>query len=235
MCCLRACSLCRELLVFEPEPIEKVAEGVPKAEAPNTGVPGLPKGIGPLAVPNAGVEAPKAGLLSVLPAPNEKLWFFPAGVGVPRCAPEIVAVKLKPPDVAVFCGVAGAPPNAKVGASKEAALTGKALVFPKAKTVEALPNADCVELPNVGAAVLAGVPNGSGATAVPPPTLVPNVKGLTGVGAGGLAKHVEELNTEVPNVACVAGVFDVMGVLLFAIPNCVKEVVAGLWPKVNVF
>lgn len=45
---------------------------------------------------------------------------------------------------------------------------------------------------------------------------------------------MEALNTELLNVAWVAGVFDVMGVLLLAI-NPVKEVVAGLWPKVNVF
>lgn len=92
-------------------------------------------------------------------------------------------MKLKPPDVAEFCGVAGAAPNVKAGAGIEAALTGKALVFPKAKPEDAPPNAGCVEFPNVGAAVLAGVPNGSGVTVVPPPTPVPNVKGLTGVGA----------------------------------------------------
>lgn len=131
--------------------------------------------------------------------------------------------------------MAGAAPNVKAGAGIEAALTGKALVFPKAKPVEVPPNADFVEFPNVGAAVLAGVPNGSGVTAVPPPT--PNVKGFTGVGAEGLAKPVEGLNTELPNVVWVAGVFDVMGVVLFVIPNPVKEVVvaAGFWPKVNAF
>lgn len=50
-----------------------------------------------------------------------------------------------------------------------------------------------------------------------------------------MAKHVEELNTELPNVACVVGVFDVMGVVLLAMPNPEMVVVAGLWPKVNVF
>lgn len=173
----------------------------------------------------------------MLPAPNENPWFCPAGAGVPNCPPESVAVKLKPPDVAEFCGVAGAAPKVKAGAGIEAALTGKVLVFPKAKPVEAPPNADWVEFPNVGAAVLVAVPNASGVTAVLPPTLPPNVKGLTGVAAWGLAKHVELLllNTELPNVAWVAGVFDVMGAVLLAIPNPVKEVVAGLWPKVNVF
>lgn len=90
---------------------------------------------------------------------------------------------MKPPDGAEFCGVAAAAPKVKVGACIEAALTGKAFVFPKAKPVEAPPNAGCVEFPNVGAAVLAGVPNVGGTTAVPPPTLAPNAKGLTGVGA----------------------------------------------------
>lgn len=79
--------------------------------------------------------------------------------------------------------MAGAAPNVKVADGIEAALTGKALVLPKGKPVEAPVNADCVEFPNVGAAVLAGVPNASGVTAVPPPTLAPKVKGLTGVGA----------------------------------------------------
>lgn len=178
--------------------------------------------------------SPKAGLLSVLPAPNGNPWLCPAGVDVPNCAPESVAVKLKPPDAAEFWGVTGAAPNVKVGAGIDAALTGKAPVFPKAKPVEAPPKADCVEFPNVGAAVLAGVPNVSGVTAVAPPTLAPNVKGLTEVGAWGVAKHLEALNTELLNVAWVTGVFDVMGVVLLAI-NPVKEVVAGLWPKVNVF
>lgn len=50
-----------------------------------------------------------------------------------------------------------------------------------------------------------------------------------------MAKPVEALNTELPNVAWVAGVFDVIGVVLFVIPNPVKEVGAELWPKVNVF
>lgn len=77
----------------------------------------------------------------------------------------------------------GAVPNVKAGAGIEAALTGKAPVFPKTKPVEAPPKVDCVEFPNVGAAVLVGVPNASGVTAVAPPTLAPNVKGLTGVGA----------------------------------------------------
>lgn len=181
--------------------------------------------------------SPKAGLLSVLPAPNENPWFCPVGAGVPNCAPESVAVKLKPPDVPEFCGVAGAAPNVKAGAGIEAALTGKAFVLPKAKPVEAPPNADCVEFPNVGAAVLAGVPNVSGVTALPPPAPPPNVKGLTGVGAWawGLEKHVEELNTELPNVAWVVGAFDVIGVVLLAKPNPVKGVVAGFWPKANEF
>lgn len=90
---------------------------------------------------------------------------------------------MKPPDGAEFCGVADAAPKVKVGAGMGEALTGKALVFPKAKPVEVPPNAGCVEFPKVGAAVLAGVPNVSGVTAVPPPTLAPNIKGLTGVGA----------------------------------------------------
>lgn len=50
-----------------------------------------------------------------------------------------------------------------------------------------------------------------------------------------MAKHVDELNTELPNVAWVTGVFDVIGVVLLAKLNPVKEVVAGLCPKVNVF
>lgn len=79
--------------------------------------------------------------------------------------------------------MARAAPKVKVGAGTGAALTGKAPVFPKAKPVDAPPNADCVEFPNVGAAELVGVPNVSGVTVVPPPTLAPNVKGLTGVGA----------------------------------------------------
>lgn len=143
---------------------------------------------------------------------------------------------MKPPDAAEFWGVAAAAaaPNVKVGAGIEAALTGKALVFPKPKPVEAPPNTDCVEFPNVGAAVLAGVPKVRGVTAVPP-ALAPNAKGLTGEEAEGLAKPVEALNNELPNVAWVAGVLVVIGVVLVAIPNPVKELVAVLWPKANVF
>lgn len=53
LCCLRACSLCRDPDGFDPAPIEKEgAAGDPKGLAlkPWTGVAGLLKGIGPAAV-----------------------------------------------------------------------------------------------------------------------------------------------------------------------------------------
>lgn len=54
---------------------------------PWTGVPGLPKGLGPVALcPKAGVDVPKAGL-SVAPAPKVKFPICGAGLletGVPN-------------------------------------------------------------------------------------------------------------------------------------------------------
>lgn len=65
---------------FDPEPIEKEGvAGEPKEPAlkPWTGVPGLPKGIGPEALlcPNNGFDVPKVGL-SAVAAPKVK---FPNG------------------------------------------------------------------------------------------------------------------------------------------------------------
>lgn len=65
-----------------PVPIEKLAGEAPNGEAPkppiapNPGVPGLPNGmdIPGDAWPKAGVDVPKAGLLSVLLAPKENPW-----------------------------------------------------------------------------------------------------------------------------------------------------------------
>lgn len=74
-CCLRACKR-RCPVDLEPVPIEKVAGEAPNAEppiAPNPGVAGLPNGIDiPVDPwPKTGVDVPKAGLFSVLLAPNE--------------------------------------------------------------------------------------------------------------------------------------------------------------------
>lgn len=104
LCCLRACSLCRAPDGFDPAPIEK--EGVagdPKGTAlkPWTGVPGLPKGIGPAALwPKDGVDVPKAGL-SVAAAPKLKPPICGAGLletGVPNWGRGIPAPKLNPVD-----------------------------------------------------------------------------------------------------------------------------------------
>lgn len=104
MCCLRACSLWRAPVGFDPAPIEK--EGVagdPKGTElkPWTGVAGLPKGFGPAAAPwpKDGVDVPKAGL-SVAAAPKLKLPICGAGLletGVPNWGHGIPAPKLNPP------------------------------------------------------------------------------------------------------------------------------------------
>lgn len=103
LCCLRACSLWRAPVGFDPAPIEK--EGVagdPKGAGlkPWTGVLGLPKGIGPAAAlwPKDGVDAPKAGL-SVAAAPKLKLPICGAGLletGVPNWGHGIPEPKLNP-------------------------------------------------------------------------------------------------------------------------------------------
>lgn len=69
---------------------------------PWTGVPGVPKCIGPAATlwPKAGVEVPKAGL-SAAAVPKLKPGVCVAGLlemGVPNWAPEIAAPKLNPPE-----------------------------------------------------------------------------------------------------------------------------------------
>lgn len=92
---------------------------------------------------------------------------------------------------AEFCGAAGAAPNVKVGAgaaaevcvvAPKAGAAEGAVVFPKPKPVELLPNAGGLGVPNVGAAVLAGTPNVNGAGALVAP-LAPNVKGFAAAGA----------------------------------------------------
>lgn len=107
MCSLRACSLWRLPAGFDPAPMEKEgAAGDPKGTELKfwTGVPGLPKGIGPAAAaaaplwPKDGVDVPKAGL-SVAAAPKLKLPICGAGLletGVPNWVHGILALKLNP-------------------------------------------------------------------------------------------------------------------------------------------
>lgn len=77
LCCRRACSRWRAPVGFDPAPMEKAGvAGEPNGTALNpwTGVPGLPKGIGPAAAlwPKDGVDVPNAGL-SAAAAPKLKL------------------------------------------------------------------------------------------------------------------------------------------------------------------